>query len=87
LALAATNPAVVQSTDESAGTITYYQWPAAAELEDRSQLDDEQLRLLSLMNGMSEQQFVEAWDLFGGYGLFRVGIGEDGTWLLAVSGD
>jgi hypothetical protein len=86
-ALAAFDPAEVASTDGAGAAITYYEWPAAAQLDDIAELDDEQLRLISLMNDMTQQQFIEAWELFGGYGLFRVGIRDDGSWLFALSGD
>ncbi|MGA9594772.1 MAG: hypothetical protein WBV06_01330 [Acidimicrobiia bacterium] len=87
IALSATEPAVVSSTDGSGNPLTYYEWPAAAQVEDWAQLEDEQRRLLGLLNGLSPQQLEDAWNVFGGYGLFRVGIAEDGTWLFALSGD
>jgi hypothetical protein len=84
VALSGTKPVEATSGD---GDVTYYEWPAASQVLDWTDIDHGELRIVSLLNGMSQQEFIDAWELFGGYGLFRVGIADDGTWLFALSGD
>jgi hypothetical protein len=85
--LAATEPERVESPDRESTPPAYYVWPAGAETADWRELSDPDLSLLSLLNEMTVPEFTAAWDRFGGYGLFRVGIAVDGTWLFARSGD
>lgn len=68
--------------EDGAEDVTIYAWPAAH--GDEATRED----LEALVEaGLYEEEDVESWEAFGGYGGYRVGIDADGDWLFFVAGD
>jgi len=72
--------------------IAYYSWPPVHDpLGDGIGLEDvwdaETLERVAALNGQSVADLVAFSNEFGAYIGFRVGIAQDGRWLIALAGD
>lgn len=78
---------------ESGETVpdTYYSWPPRAEIPAGGSLsevwDADLLAAIAALNDSTVSDLVGTTDVFGAYAGFRVGIGADGRWAFALSGD